>query len=48
METKAYLALITKWYVTETFSAALLQPEAPKVRVITRQRYASIPFLGTK
>ena len=46
METIAYVDQITKWYVTETFSAALLPAEASKVRVIMRQRYASVPFLG--
>ena len=30
MQTKAYIALITKWYVTEVFSAALPTAEAPE------------------
>ena len=33
-------------YVTEIFSAGLPPTEALKVRVITSQRYASVPFLG--
>ena len=47
METKAYIDQITKWYVTEIFSAALPPTEAPKVRVMTSQRYARASFLGT-
>ena len=47
METNVYMEQITKWYVTEIFSAALAPTEAPKVRVMTSQRYASVPFLGT-
>ena len=35
VQTKAYVALITKWYVTEIFSAALPPAEAPKVWIIT-------------
>ena len=35
MQTKAYIALITKWYVTEIFSAALSPAEAPEVRIMT-------------
>ena len=34
-ESLHYIALITKWYVTEIFSAALPSAEAPKVRVLT-------------
>ena len=47
METKTFIDQITKWHVTEIFSAALAPTEAPKVRVMTSQRYASVPFLGT-
>ena len=47
METKAYTDQITKWYVTKIFPAAILPTEAPKVWVITSQRYASVPFLDT-
>ena len=46
METKAYIDQITKWYVTKFFSAALPPTEVPKVRVMTSQRYARVPFLG--
>ena len=45
-ETKTYINQITKWYVTEMFSAALPPTEALKVRLITSHRYASVPFLG--
>ena len=38
MQTKAYIAPITKWYVTEIFSAALPPAEAPKVRVMASQQ----------
>ena len=38
MQTIAYIALITKWYVTEILSAALPPAEAPKVRVMTSKR----------
>ena len=37
---KAYIDQITKWFVTEIFSAASPPTEAPKVRVMTSQRYA--------
>ena len=47
METKAYIDRITKWYVTKIFSAALPPTEASKVRVMTSQKYTSVPFLGT-
>ena len=47
VETKAYIALITKWYVTEIYLAALPPAEAAKVRVMTSQKYASVPFVGT-
>ena len=38
MQTKAYIALITKWYETEIFSAALPPAEAFKVRVMTHSK----------
>ena len=43
METKAYIAQITKWYVKEIFSVALPPTEVPKVRAMTSPRkYASV------
>ena len=47
VETKAHIDQITKWYVTEILSAALPLTEAPKVWVVTSQKYASVPFLDT-
>ena len=44
---KGYIDQITKWYVTEIFSTALPPTEAPKVRLMTSQKYARVPFLGT-
>ena len=38
MQTKAYIALITKWYVIEIFSAVSPPASAPKVRVMTSQQ----------
>ena len=33
-----YIVLITKWYVTEIFSAGLPPAEAPKVGIMVSQR----------
>ena len=38
VQTEAYIALITKWCVTEKFSAALHPARTPKVRVMTSQQ----------
>ena len=46
-ENETLIDHITKWYVKEFFWAALPSTEAPKVRVMASQRYASVPFLGT-